>query len=241
MGGERVRALGETERFEVRGSDVLALPFPAIPTQCVRKSGSMESPFHSLSDVLSLRALAMDRGRVWRCLCLGWLCLTLGACSPTADSNSPAKPPPGSNAPAATPASVPPERRAHSADSARTSHSGGPVELGRVDNGFRRIPIPLGSDHGFLVMNDGDEEHPSPLVAVGFRHRSKVITCRSIPEFEAALRDIPAGSTLHRHDRCLRPASTGLSDAFLEGVEQALARSGIPVAPDPVITCLCGR
>jgi len=113
--------------------------------------------------------------------------------------------------------------------------------LARVDNGFHPVPIPLAGDFGFLVVNEGNEDHPSALIAVGLRRDSAVMTCRSIPEFEAALRRIPAGSTVHRHDRCLRPASAGLSEDFLAGIEAALRHSGLTVAPDTVTWCLCGR
>ncbi len=113
--------------------------------------------------------------------------------------------------------------------------------LGTVDNGFRRIPMPLGTDYGFLVLNAGDEDHPKPQVAVGMRPEGKVVACDSIPQFEAALRSLPAGAVLHRHDRCLRPAATGLPQDFLDGIEQALARTRVQVAPETTITCICGR
>ena len=119
--------------------------------------------------------------------------------------------------------------------------SEGPLVLGEVDNGFRKVPIPLGADHGFLVMNAGDEDQPSPRIALGRKDRREVVAFKTVADFEAALRQIPAGTLLQRHDRCLRPASSGLEAAFLEGVEQALARSGVRVAPDTVVTCLCGR
>ena len=119
--------------------------------------------------------------------------------------------------------------------------SEGPLMLGEVDNGFRKIPIPLGADLGFLVMNAGDEEEPSPRIALGRKDRHEVLTFKTVADFEAALRHLPAGALLHRHDRCLRPAASGLDTGFLEGVEQALARSGVRVAPDTVVTCLCGR
>ena len=169
----------------------------------------------------------------------GWiagLLLGLGACAPSGPETAAT----GPDRPAApTPQAIatpPPEPTAPNAQSSATH-----VVLGEVDNGFRRVPIPLGTDYAFLVMNDGDEDHPSPRVAVGLRSERQVIACRSIADFEAALRRIPAGATLHRQDRCLRPASTGLDTGFLEGVEQALARSGVRVAPDTVVTCVCGR
>ena len=166
------------------------------------------------------------------------LCLMLGACAPEENPKLPQETSTGDTAPA------PAADRAPAAATTAThvvADPAGPLVLARVDNGFRRIPIPLGSDFGFLVMNEGDEEHLSALVSVGFRRDSRVITCRSIPEFEAALRHIPAGSTVHRHDRCLRPASTGLPEDFLAGIERTLVRSGLTVAPDTVTTCLCGR
>lgn len=113
--------------------------------------------------------------------------------------------------------------------------------LAAVDNGFHRVPIALTTDYGFLVMNAGDDEHPIASVSVGFRSERRIIQCGSLAEFEAALRKIPAGSTIHRHERCLMPASRGLADEFLTGIDQALSRVGVTVAPEPVITCLCGR
>ena len=113
--------------------------------------------------------------------------------------------------------------------------------LAAVDNGFHRVPIALTTDYGFLVMNAGDDEHPIASVSVGFRSERRIIQCGSLAEFEAALRRIPAGSTIHRHERCLMPASRGLADEFLAGIDPTLSRVGIAVAPEPVITCLCGR
>ena len=113
--------------------------------------------------------------------------------------------------------------------------------LAAVDNGFHRVPIALTTDYGFLVMNAGDDEHPIASVSVGFRSERRIIQCGSLAEFEAALRKIPAGSTIHRHERCLMPASRGLADEFLAGIDPTLSRVGITVAPEPVITCLCGR
>jgi len=113
--------------------------------------------------------------------------------------------------------------------------------LAAVDNGFHRVPIALTTDYGFLVVNAGDDEHPIPSVSVGFRSERRVISCGSLAEFEAALRKVPPGSTIHRHERCLMPASRGLAEEFLAGIEPTLSRVGISVAPEPVITCLCGR
>ena len=113
--------------------------------------------------------------------------------------------------------------------------------LAAVDNGFHRVPIALTTDYGFLVVNTGDDEHPIPSVSVGFRSERRVISCGSLAEFEAALRKVPPGSTIHRHERCLMPASRGLAEEFLAGIEPTLSRVGISVAPEPVITCLCGR
>jgi hypothetical protein len=113
--------------------------------------------------------------------------------------------------------------------------------LAAVDNGFHRVPIALTTDYGFLVMNAGDDEQPIPSVSVGFRSERRIIQCGSLAEFEAALRNIPAGSTIHRHERCLMPASRGLAEEFLAGIDPTLSRVGITVAPEPVITCLCGR
>jgi hypothetical protein len=81
--------------------------------------------------------------------------------------------------------------------------------LAAVDNGFHRVPIALTTDYGFLVMNAGDDEQPIASVSVGFRSERRIIQCGSLAEFEAALRKIPAGSTIHRHERCLMPASRG--------------------------------
>jgi len=117
----------------------------------------------------------------------------------------------------------------------------GPIVLGEVDNGFRRIPIPLGNDYGFLVLNAGDEDTPKPRVTIGMRVERRIVVCDTIPQFEAALRSLPASTVLHRHDRCLRPAATGLSPDFLEGIEQALARTQVKVAPEANINCICGR
>jgi hypothetical protein len=113
--------------------------------------------------------------------------------------------------------------------------------LAAVDNGFHRVPIALTTDYGFLVMNAGDDEQPIASVSVGFRSERRIIQCGSLAEFEAALRKIPAGSTIHRHERCLMPASRGLAEEFLAGIDPTLSRVGITVAPEPVITCLCGR
>ena len=113
--------------------------------------------------------------------------------------------------------------------------------LAAVDNGFHRVPIALTTDYGFLVVNAGDDEHPIPSVSVGFRSERRIISCGSLAEFEAALRTVPPGSTIHRHERCLMPASRGLAEEFLAGIEPTLSRVGISVAPEPVITCLCGR
>ena len=113
--------------------------------------------------------------------------------------------------------------------------------LAAVDNGFHRVPIALTTDYGFLVVNTGDDEHPIPSVSVGFRSERRIISCGSLAEFEAALRKVPPGSTIHRHERCLMPASRGLAEEFLAGIEPTLSRVGISVAPEPVITCLCGR
>jgi hypothetical protein len=113
--------------------------------------------------------------------------------------------------------------------------------LAAVDNGFHRVPIAMTTDYGFLVMNAGDDEQPIPSVSVGFRSERRIIQCGSLAEFEAALRKIPAGSTIHRHERCLMPASRGLAEEFLAGIDPTLSRVGITVAPEPVITCLCGR
>ena len=113
--------------------------------------------------------------------------------------------------------------------------------LAAVDNGFHRVPIALTTDYGFLVMNAGDDEHPIPSVSVGYRSERRIIQCGSLAEFETALRRIPAGSKIHRHERCLLPASRGLAEDFLAGIEPTLSRVGITVAPEPVITCLCGR
>ena len=113
--------------------------------------------------------------------------------------------------------------------------------LAAVDNGFHRVPIALTTDYGFLVVNTGDDEHPIPSVSVGFRSERLIIPCGSLAEFEAALRKVPPGSTIHRHERCLMPASRGLAEEFLAGIEPTLSRVGISVAPEPVITCLCGR
>ena len=113
--------------------------------------------------------------------------------------------------------------------------------LAAVDNGFHRVPIALTTDYGFLVVNTGDDEHPIPSVSVGFRSERRIISCGSLAEFEAALRTVPPGSTIHRHERCLMPASRGLAEEFLAGIEPTLSRVGITVAPEPVITCLCGR
>ena len=113
--------------------------------------------------------------------------------------------------------------------------------LAAVDNGFHRVPIALTTDYGFLVVNAGDDEHPIPSVSVGFRSERRIIQCGSLAEFEAALRTVPPGSTIHRHERCLTPASRGLAEEFLAGIEPTLSRVGITVAPEPVITCLCGR
>ena len=113
--------------------------------------------------------------------------------------------------------------------------------LAAVDNGFHRVPIALTTDYGFLVVNAGDDEHPIPSVSVGFRSERRIISCGSLAEFEAALRTVPPGSTIHRHERCLTPASRGLAEEFLAGIEPTLSRVGITVAPEPVITCLCGR
>lgn len=113
--------------------------------------------------------------------------------------------------------------------------------LAAVDNGFHRVPIALTTDYGFLVVNTGDDEHPIPSVSVGFRLERLIIPCGSLAEFEAALRKVPPGSTIHRHERCLTPASRGLAEEFLAGIEPTLSRVGITVAPEPVITCLCGR
>ena len=113
--------------------------------------------------------------------------------------------------------------------------------LAAVDNGFHRVPIPLTTDYGFLVVNTGDDEHPIPSVSVGFRSERRIISCGSLAEFEAALRTVPPGSTIHRHERCLMPASRGLAEEFLAGIQPTLSRVGISVAPESVITCLCGR
>ena len=113
--------------------------------------------------------------------------------------------------------------------------------LAAVDNGFHRVPIALTTDYGFLVVNTGDDEHPIPLVSVGFRSERLIIPCGSLAEFEAALRKVPPGSTIHRHERCLMPASRGLAEEFLAGIEPTLSQVGISVAPELVITCLCGR
>ncbi len=113
--------------------------------------------------------------------------------------------------------------------------------LAAVDNGFHRVPIALTTDYGFLVVNTGDDEHPIPLVSVGFRSERRIISCGSLAEFEAALRKVPPGSTIHRHERCLMPASRGLAEEFLAGIEPTLSQVGISVAPELVITCLCGR
>lgn len=158
-------------------------------------------------------------------VCLLWL----GACTPS-DPN------PGIGG---RPSSTPETRQ--SQPSAATEQIQGPPVLGEVDNGFRRIPIPLSTDYGFLVLNAGDEDSPKPRVAVGMKAERRIVVCDTIPQFEAALRSLPATAVLHRHDRCLRPAATGLSPDFLEGIEQALARTTVKVAPDATITCICGR
>jgi len=169
-------------------------------------------------------------------------CLLWASCSPPSAQTPSARETTSSDSARAaaptTPAGVLPRPEPAAPD---VPSSAVPVVLGEVDNGFRKVPIPLGTDHGFLVMNAGDEDQASPRIALGRKNRREVVAFKTVADFEAALRRIPAGTLLHRHDRCLRPTSSGLEAAFLEGVEQALARSDVQVAPDTVVTCLCGR
>lgn len=127
---------------------------------------------------------------------------------------------------------------------ATQSQGSEPVILLSLDNGFHPVPIPMTTDHGFLVANVGDDDHPEPRVSVGSRPDRRVRACGSLAEFEKAIGEIPAGTLIHRYERCLRPASSGLDEGFIQGVEAILVQArtrGIHVAAEPVVTCLCGK
>jgi hypothetical protein len=103
------------------------------------------------------------------------------------------------------------------------------------------VPIPLETDYGFILANDGDEKKPKPRYIVGFRKAGLVVSTNDMSEFKRALRRIKRGTRVPWYDTCSARRSWGLSDAMYDQYYQALKSAGLKTNENRAdyVTCYC--
>lgn len=100
------------------------------------------------------------------------------------------------------------------------------------------LPVELVTDHGIMVINDGDFAHPQPRFVLASRSNNRLATFHTLQEIEDALSELPRATILHRYDRCGSPAAFGLPEVW-DQLERFCQDHGIQIAPEAHITCVC--
>lgn len=103
----------------------------------------------------------------------------------------------------------------------------------------RRVPVPLYTDHGFMLFNVGTLARPVPRFELASASVSRVMLFSTLQEFTNALARLPSPSTLHHYDKCSAPTSYGLDTNILHTIERFCATRRIKVAEAPFVTCTC--
>ena len=103
----------------------------------------------------------------------------------------------------------------------------------------RRVPVPLYTDHGFMLFNVGTLARPVPRFELASASDSRVMVFSTLQEFTNTLARLPSPSTLHHYDKCSAPTSYGLDTNILHTIERFCASRRITVTEAPFVTCTC--
>lgn len=104
---------------------------------------------------------------------------------------------------------------------------------------YDRIPIELRDEYGAILINDGDEQHPRARFVFGCRKDRRLVSTYDLPTFIKALKRIPRGSIVHRHDSCQVSRSNGLPESAYARFEAAFKQAGLKLTEENRIECVC--
>lgn len=99
----------------------------------------------------------------------------------------------------------------------------------------------LQDDYGYVIVNVGTAEKPSPQYILGSRREGIVHHYTKKESFLAAIAAIPAGATLRKYDKCLVPLSYGLTEELdvYTDIPKIAKEQGINLAEDGKTFCNC--
>lgn len=103
------------------------------------------------------------------------------------------------------------------------------------------VPVEMcqGDEFGVMLVNDGNEDAPSPRYILAILSTRTVIDTKDSELFKTLLKRIPKGSTVFEYVSCTVPRSWGLTDEHLSIFESAFKDSGLIISEVPRITCYC--
>jgi hypothetical protein len=97
----------------------------------------------------------------------------------------------------------------------------------------------LKDEYGYMLVNEGGEEHPQPRYILGIRSTGKVTDTKDIDVFAKALSTIPKGTTIFEYDSCTVSRSWGLNENEIVKLNKAIKRAGLRISSKKQITCYC--
>jgi hypothetical protein len=115
----------------------------------------------------------------------------------------------------------------------------GKLVLHVFDTRVRRVPVPLHSDFGFMLINVGTGTQPVAQFVFGSDRDSRVTVFTTLQEFTNRLAALPPASSLHHYDKCSAPTSWGLDTNILHTIDRFCASQRITVTNAPFVTCIC--
>ena len=108
---------------------------------------------------------------------------------------------------------------------------------------FRIGEVPLelreGDKYAVMLVNDGDENAPSPRFILALAESRTVLDTKDINLFKSVLSKIPKGNTIYEYDSCTVRRSYGLTAAQIGAYTAIFKELGLKVSEEPRITCYC--
>lgn len=97
------------------------------------------------------------------------------------------------------------------------------------------------SDYGFVLLNEGTYSHPKVVYLLGFLKEKRVDAYRSFKAFQSALKKLPRGSKVYRHDICTSGTAPGIGETTVANVNRAFRKAHLIFNDEKSVRyCLCG-
>jgi hypothetical protein len=97
----------------------------------------------------------------------------------------------------------------------------------------------LKDDYGYILINEGGEEHPQPRYILGIRSTGNVTDTKDINLFAKALLTIPKAATIFEYDSCTVSRSWGLNEKEIGKLNKVIKQAGLKISSQKRITCYC--